>query len=82
VIVTDIRAALLDALAEVAPEVDPGTVDPARPLREQVELDSMDFLFFLTSVADRTGVEVAEADYGEVRTLDDLVAYVRDRSGS
>jgi acyl carrier protein len=82
VTVTDIRASVLDALTEVAPEIDPAALDHARPLRDQVELDSMDFLFFLTSLADRTGVEVAEGDYDQVRSLDDLVGYVRDRGAA
>ena len=73
---TDIRAAVYESLAEVAPEADPATHDAARPLAEQVELDSIDFLSFLTGIADRTGVEVPEDEYANIATLDQMVAFV------
>lgn len=73
---TDIRNAVYESLAEVAPEADPATLDPARPLADQVELDSIDFLSFLTGIADRTGVEVPEDEYANIATLDQMVGYV------
>ena len=76
----DLRTTVLDALLEVAPEVDPVTVDGVEPLAEQLDLDSMDFLAFLQSVADRTGVEIPEEDYGLVRTLDGCVAYLEEHA--
>ena len=72
----DIRAAVLASLADVAPEVDPATIDPAVALQEQLDLDSMDFLTLLSEVAERTGVEVPERDYAEVASLQGCVDYV------
>jgi acyl carrier protein len=72
----EIRAAVLDSLADVAPEVDPAVIDPAVPLQEQLDLDSMDFLAFMSGIADRTGVEVPERDYDTVAALDGCVTYV------
>ena len=72
----DIRAAVLASLADVAPEVDPAAIDPAVPLQEQFDLDSMDFLTLLSGVADRTGVEVPEGDYAEAASLQGCVDYV------
>ena len=72
----DIRAAVLASLADVAPEVDPAAIDPAVPLQEQFDLDSMDFLTLLSGVADRTGVEVPEGDYAAVASLQGCVDYV------
>jgi acyl carrier protein len=72
----EIRESILAALTDVAPEADSATIDPALPLAEQLDIDSMDFLAFLTGVAVRTGVEVPEADYGLVASLDGCVAYV------
>ena len=46
------------------------------PLREQLDLDSMDFLAFLEGVAERTGVEVPERDYEAVAALQGCVDYV------
>ncbi len=76
----DIRAAVLASLADVAPEADPATIDPAVPLQEQLDLDSMDCLAFLAGVAERTGVEVPERDYEAVAALGGCVAYVAERS--
>ena len=72
----DIRSAVIDALLEVAPEVDPSSIDDAVPLQEQVDIDSLDFLVFLEGVAERTGVEVAEQAYEQIATLDGLTSYV------
>ena len=78
----DLRTIVLEALLDVAPEVDPDAVDGTEALQQQLDLDSMDFLTFLQGVADRTGVEVREEDYAQVATLDGCVAYLRERGGS
>lgn len=78
----EIRAAVLAALADVAPEADPATIDPAVPLQEQLDLDSMDFLAYLSGVADRTGVEVPERDYDRVAALEGCVDYVAAASAA
>lgn len=75
----DIREAILRALRRIAPEADPATIDPARPLREQIDLDSVDFLNFLIGVHQELGVEVPEEDYPQVATLAGCVAYVEAR---
>jgi acyl carrier protein len=74
-----IRAAVLDALASVAPEADPATIDPKASLREQLELDSMDHLNFLIAICAALGVEIPEADYPRLQTLDQVVAYSADK---
>jgi acyl carrier protein len=75
----ELQAGLVALLQRIAPEVEPGTLDAGAPLREQVDLDSMDFLNFLISVHERFGVDIPEADYEGLRTLDNLVAYLRAR---
>jgi acyl carrier protein len=74
-----IRAAVLDALAGVAPEIDAAAVDPADSLREQLELDSMDHLNFMIALDQVFGVEIPEADYPRLQTLDQVVAYLESR---
>ncbi len=76
---TEIRDAIFRALRRIAPEADAATLDGARPIREQVDLDSMDFLNFLVGVHKETGVDVPEEDYPKVATLDGCVAYVEAR---
>ncbi|MCG8546426.1 MAG: acyl carrier protein [Alphaproteobacteria bacterium] len=75
----EIRAVLLDELARIAPDVDPGDVDPTGDLREEFDIDSMDFLNLVTALHERLGVEIPEADYQELASLDGAVAYLRAR---
>ena len=71
-----IREAVVESVLEIAPEADFGRVDAARSLREQLELDSFDFLNLLIALQARVGVEVPESDYRQVDSLDGLVAYL------
>lgn len=73
-----IRSALVESLQAVAPEVQPGDLDAGLPLRDQVDLDSMDWLNFLTEMKKSLGVDVPESDYARLTTLDDMVRYVQD----
>jgi acyl carrier protein len=74
-----VRAAVLDALSRVAPEADPATIDPNEPLREQLELDSMDFLNFVIAVHEDLGVEIPEADYPRLATLEEAERYLEQQ---
>ena len=72
----DVRAAVVEALARIAPEVDPASIDPIRSLRDELDLDSMDFLNFVQSLHRRLGVDIPEADYPRLLSLDGAVAYL------
>jgi acyl carrier protein len=74
-----IRAALFDALKRVAPEVDPAALDPAVSLRDQIDLDSMDFLNFVVALHERLGIDIPEADYPRLYTLDGAAGYLASR---
>jgi len=76
-----IRDTLFAALRGIAPEVTPGEIEPDQPLRDQVDLDSMDFLNFLVRLHEKLGVDVPEADYAKLVTLNDFVAYLQARLG-
>lgn len=69
----------LAVLSTIAPEVEPQDIDPARALRHQVDLDSMDWLNFLVGLHERFGVEIAESDYAGLITLNDVLDYVQAR---
>jgi acyl carrier protein len=74
-----LAATVLDILRSIAPEVEPGDLDPTRPLRHQVDLDSMDWLNFLVALHERLGVNIPEADYARLATLDKLLDYLLER---
>jgi acyl carrier protein len=72
---TEIKDAILDGLANLAPEADLAGLDPKANLRTTLDLDSFDFLRFLIALGEATGIEVPEADYAKLGTLDAMAAY-------
>ena len=72
----DVRSTLLTILAQLAPEADMSALAPDIRLRDQLDLDSMDFLNFLIAVDEELGVDIPEADYPKGRTLADAVGYI------
>jgi acyl carrier protein len=77
----EIRAAVVRALRRVAPEADAGTLDPDADLREALDIDSMDFLSFVTAVHASLDVDIPERDYPKVRTLAACVDYIAAKLG-
>lgn len=75
----EIRKTVVEALTRIAPEIDPASIVPGTSLRDQLDLDSMDFLNFVVAVHDRLRVDVPEADYPRLGTLDSAVAYLAGR---
>ncbi len=66
-------------LRGIAPEVDLASIRGDADLRDELDIDSMDFLRFMVQLHERLGVDVPEADYPRVRTLDGCTAYVRQK---
>lgn len=75
----EIRAVVFAELTRIAPEVDPAELLPGVPLRDQVDLDSMDWLNLLVALHERLGVDIPESDYARLVTLVDLVSYLQRR---
>lgn len=68
-----------EVLAGIAPDVDLATIAGHRPLREEADIDSMDFLRLLTGLVTRTGIDIPEGAYPQVATLDGLLAWLQTR---
>ena len=68
-----VRRALLTALSEVAPEVDTASLIDAKPLRQQVDLDSVDWLNLLVAVHQALALDIPDAEVARLDTLDKLV---------
>jgi len=66
----DVREVVLAALARIAPDGDLDALDPRGSLRDQLDLDSLDFLAYVEMISEGTGVSVREEDYPAVDTLD------------
>jgi acyl carrier protein len=72
----EIRAAILDILSDVAPDEDLSKLADGVPLREQLELDSMDFLDIVMELRKRYRVQVPEDDYVALATMESTVNYL------
>jgi acyl carrier protein len=75
----EIRAIALATLYGIAPELEGEELAADQPLRNQVDLDSMDWLNFLIGLHQKLKVDIPEADYVKLVTLDDVVAYLQER---
>ncbi len=78
----DIRAAIIDALSAIAPEGDYAALRADRPLRDQLDIDSFDFLNVVIRLHDKLSVDVPEADYQKLATLDAAIDYLASRLGA
>ena len=76
-----IRAAYLEELARVAPDIDPTDVGENDHIQDDLELDSMDVLNLVTGLHARLGVDIPEADYPQIATLALAVPFLAGRIG-
>jgi acyl carrier protein len=75
----ELKALILHEVANIAPEADPNQIDPTADLSEQVDLDSMDLLNLMIAIHAATGVDIPEADYSKMATLNSAIAYLQTR---
>jgi acyl carrier protein len=78
----EITEAVLRALSDVAPEADPATLRPDVSLRDQLDIDSMDLLNFVIGIHEQVHVDIPEADYARLQTLDEVVDYLVEKTAS
>jgi acyl carrier protein len=72
----DIKAVILDILEGIAPDEDLGSLKDDVPLREQLELDSMDFLDIVMELRKRYRVQIPEEDYPALASMSSTTAYL------
>ena len=75
----EVALAVKDIIRTVAPDEDLAGLDPEKRLREQIDLDSMDFLDIVMELRKLYGVQVPEEDYKELATLDGCVRYLQPK---
>ena len=72
----DLRATVLDVLGSLAPEADLSALDPARNFRDQIEIDSVDYLNFVLGLEQRLAIHIPELHYPRLSSLDGCVTYL------
>lgn len=70
---------ILDALVQIAPELDAQSLDRNASFRDQVDLDSVDFLNFVLALEARLGLRIPEIDYPKLSSLQGCTAYLRPK---
>lgn len=75
----ELKSVLLEGLRKIAPETDPASLRGDQNIRETLDMDSFDFLSFLIGLNETLGVEIPEADYGRLGTLDAMLHYLRPK---
>jgi acyl carrier protein len=73
---SNVRQIVLDIISDIAPDEDVTVIDDAKSLREQLDLDSMDFLDIVMELRKRHKVEVPQEDYSKLATLESCVSYL------
>lgn len=71
-----VRQLIADVLAGIAPEADVSGVGDHEDLRAALDLDSMDFLNFVTGLSQGSGLGIPEADYPRLFSLQGIVGYL------
>lgn len=75
----EIQTTVLQLLGNIAPEADMTQLDPKQNLRDQLDIDSMDFLNFVIALDKELHIAVPETEYRQIATLEDCVAYLSQR---
>ncbi|MEE9165246.1 MAG: acyl carrier protein [Nitrospinota bacterium] len=75
----EIREIIYNIIKEIAPDENLSNLDDTRAIRDQIELDSMDFLDIVLELRKRYKVDVPEEDYPKLATIDGCVEYLEPK---
>lgn len=75
----EIRAVVVAELSNIAPEMDIAAIKSDADLREALDIDSMDFVNFITALHQKLGIDIPERDYSKLFTLASAVRYLEQR---
>ena len=77
--IDEIKNVILEIIQDIDDEADFTNLNPSGPLRDQLDLDSMDFLDIVMELRKRYQIQIPEADYPELATLDSCGSYLMPR---
>lgn len=75
----DIKDVILEIIADIDEEADFASLDANAPLRDQLELDSMDFLDIVMELRKRYKLQIPEEEYPQLATLTSCVNYLEPK---
>ncbi|WP_304543873.1 acyl carrier protein [Sulfurimonas microaerophilic] len=74
----ELQNMIVKEILEIAPDVEEDEIEFNENIQRSLEIDSFDFLKILTAMHEKTGVEVPEADYAKVGSVEDMANYFID----
>ena len=75
----EIRQVIIEILEKIAPDEDLSSIDDSKPFRDQMELDSMDFLDIVMELRKLYRIQIPEDDYHHLVTMNSTVEYLTPR---
>jgi acyl carrier protein len=73
---TPLKDSICNLILDIAPEIDISELDPNEDMRDELDLDSMDFIRLLEAIEKNMGVSIPETDYKQVHTLNTMAEYI------
>ncbi|MEP1329913.1 acyl carrier protein [Pseudophaeobacter sp.] len=77
----ELERILTEELYRIAPDIDLAEIDRSADLREEFDIDSMDFLTLVTALGHRFELEMPEADYPKMQSFNAILAYLKSKVG-
>ncbi len=75
----ELKAKIIKQILEIAPDIEEDEIEAHENIQRSLEIDSFDFLKILTQMNEEVGIEVPEADYSKVDTLENMADYFMER---
>lgn len=76
---TELKEEVIKQLKQIAPDTEPADLNPDDNIREVLGIDSFDYLSFIVKLDELFGVNTPEEDYGEIETMEKLIAYLQKK---
>lgn len=73
---TELKQLLLEGIGQIAPEANLDELRPDENIREELDIDSFDFLNFLIGINEKLGIEIPEKDYELLTSLEQIIGYL------
>ena len=76
---TQLKALFFQQLLNIAPEVEPDEVDPEADLREELDIDSMDFMMLTVALGKQLGINIPETDHHQLNNVNNFLLYLQKK---
>lgn len=75
----ELQGILFEELLNIAPELEPSQIDADEDLREELDIDSMDFMILMVALQKRLGISIPDTDHHLLNSINNLVSYLVDK---